>query len=142
MQPTIWHAMIGIGLIALFFSIVGTIAYLLYGPGITVTLPDFFDFNTATTSERVATPDLLEGESGVLYACDGEKALKAELSEGSVRLALSDGRKISLPQAVSASGARYANTDESFVFWNKDGSAFVEENGSMTYANCTASMPN
>ena len=134
--------MIGVGLIALFFSIVGTLAYLLYGPGITVSVPDFFNFGKATTTESANPSDLLTGESGTLYECDGERALKAELWEGSVRLALSDGRKISLPQTVSKSGARYANTDESFVFWNKDSSAFVEENGSTTYANCTASMPN
>ena len=142
MQPTIWHAMIGIGLIALFFSIVGTIAYLLYGPGITVTLPDFFNFSKATSTESANIPDLLASEAGALYECDGEKALKAELLDGSVRLALSDGRKISLPQAVSASGARYANTDDSFVFWDKGDTAFITENGSMTYSNCTASTPN
>ena len=142
MQPTIWHAMIGIGLIALFFSIVGTIAYLLYGPGITVTVPDFFNFGKATSTENANLPDLLASEAGTLYGCDREKALKAELSEGSVRLALSDGRKLSLPQAISASGARYANTDDSFVFWDKGDTAFITENGSMTYSNCTASTPN
>jgi hypothetical protein len=36
-----------------------------------------------------------------------------------VELMLSDGRSLSLPQVMSASGARYANKDESFVFWNK-----------------------
>ena len=134
--------MIGIGLIAIFFSIVGTIAYLLYGPGITITVPDFFNFGTATSTENANLTDLLAGEVGTLYECDGERALKAEFLDGSVHLALYDGRKISLPQAISASGIRYANTDESFVFWNKDSNAFVEENGSITYANCTASTPN
>ena len=32
---------------------------------------------------------------------------------------LSDGRKLTLPQAMSASGARYVRQSESVVFWNK-----------------------
>jgi hypothetical protein len=56
----------------------------------------------------------------------------------SVRLVLSDGRNLTLPQAMSASGARYANKDESIVFWNKGDTAFLEENGRTTYEGCTA----
>src|SRR5581483_12293852 len=36
-----------------------------------------------------------------------------------------------------ASGARYANADESFIFWNKGTTAFITENGQTTYANCS-----
>jgi membrane-bound inhibitor of C-type lysozyme len=53
-----------------------------------------------------------------------------------VRLALSDGRKVTLPQAMSGSGARYANADESIVFWNKGNTAFIEEKGKTTYEGC------
>ncbi|MFA6397770.1 MAG: DUF333 domain-containing protein [Candidatus Paceibacterota bacterium] len=53
-----------------------------------------------------------------------------------VDLMLSDKRNISLPQAISADGARYANTDESFIFWNKGDSAFIEEAGKTTFTNC------
>ena len=42
----------------------------------------------------------------------------------------------SLPQARSASGARYANADQSFVFWNKGETAFIEENGQPSYSGC------
>jgi len=44
-----------------------------------------------------------------------------------------------LPQARSGSGARYANGDESFVFWNKGDTAFIEEDGKTTYADCVTS---
>ena len=47
-----------------------------------------------------------------------------------------DGRQLRLRQTISASGARYANEDESFVFWNKGNSAFIEENGKVLYSNC------
>jgi membrane-bound inhibitor of C-type lysozyme len=53
-----------------------------------------------------------------------------------VELTLSDGRTLALPQVMSASGARYANHDESFVFWNKGRTAFVEEAGQQTYNGC------
>lgn len=47
---------------------------------------------------------------------------------GSVHLKLSDGRDMTLTQTLSASGVRYANADESFVFWNKGNGALVLEN--------------
>ena len=57
---------------------------------------------------------------------------------GSVSLILSDGRTMTLPQTLSASGIRYANQDESFVFWSKGNTAFVEEgaNQTQTYQGC------
>jgi membrane-bound inhibitor of C-type lysozyme len=43
-----------------------------------------------------------------------------------------------LPQTISASGARYANDDESVVFWNKGDTAFMTEGASahITYKDC------
>ena len=58
-------------------------------------------------------------------------------TQSSVKLTLSDGRELSVPQAVSGSGARYANSNETFVFWNKGNTAFIEENGKTTYSGCT-----
>jgi len=57
-----------------------------------------------------------------------------------VDLKLSDGRALKLPQVISGSGARYANEDESFVFWNKGDTAFVTEgaDGKMTFKDCVA----
>ena len=75
-----------------------------------------------------------------LFTCDASKTIAAEFHNGpqsSVELTLSDGRKLTLPQALSASGARYANRDESFVFWNKGDTAFIEESGKTTYSGCT-----
>lgn len=53
-----------------------------------------------------------------------------------VALRLSDGRVRLLPQALSASGARYADADEQFVFWNKGRTAFIDEQGRITYRDC------
>jgi membrane-bound inhibitor of C-type lysozyme len=68
---------------------------------------------------------------------------------GRVDLTLSDGRMMSLPQTISADGARYSNGNpsvagsETFVFWEKGNGAFVEEGASQqqTYIGCIAIAP-
>ena len=73
------------------------------------------------------------------FACDAGKTVQASFVNGaqsSVALVLSDGRELSLPQAMSGSGARYASADGSFVFWNKGNTAFIEEKGKTTYSGC------
>jgi membrane-bound inhibitor of C-type lysozyme len=75
------------------------------------------------------------------FNCDGGKSIDAAFDNGpkpSVRLSLSDGRHLILPQARSGSGARYANGDESIVFWNKGDTAVIEESGRTTYRDCVA----
>lgn len=74
------------------------------------------------------------------FACNGGKSVDATFVNGaqnSVALTLSDGRSLTLPQVVSGSGARYANASETFVFWNKGNTAFIEENGRTTYDGCS-----
>ena len=74
-----------------------------------------------------------------IFNCDEQKNITAKFYIGDdkyVDLTLSDGRKLSVPHAMSASGARYANADESFVFWNKGNTAFVTENGTTTFSGC------
>lgn len=61
---------------------------------------------------------------------------------GSVALTLSDGRTMTLPQTISADGIRYANADESFVFWSKgDGALVLENNQEKSYIGCIALAP-
>src|SRR3954452_14575040 len=73
------------------------------------------------------------------FACAGGKSIMAAFYSDSVELKLSDGRRLKVPQAMSGSGARYANADESFVFWNKGDTAFITEGkaGKETYSGCT-----
>src|SRR3569623_243836 len=52
---------------------------------------------------------------------------------GSGNLTLSDGRTMSLPQTISADGARYANADEALVFWSKGNGATITEGSQPTY---------
>jgi membrane-bound inhibitor of C-type lysozyme len=72
------------------------------------------------------------------FKCESGKSIDATFFANSVDLKLSDGRSMKVPQAMSASGARYANKDETFVFWNKGDTAFVTEgkDGKETYSGC------
>jgi membrane-bound inhibitor of C-type lysozyme len=74
-----------------------------------------------------------------MFRCDNEKTIQTTFRNGeknSVDIKLNNSRSLSLPQAISASGARYANDDETFVFWNKGNTAFITENGTSTFTNC------
>ena len=88
----------------------------------------------------------------VQYSCAQGKSLSAEYFDGPTRtapdgrpipggrviLTLADGKKLILPQTLSGSGIRYANEGESFVFWSKGDTAFVEEGAkqTVTYKDC------
>ena len=75
----------------------------------------------------------------VTYNCKDNKRISATFyptDDKYVDLKLGEDMNISLPKALSASGARYAKEDESFVFWDKGGTAFVTENGTETYSEC------
>ncbi len=96
--------------------------------------------------------------SSLTYLCDESKNITADFytlsnlsiknnkgdnrqNNAKVELKLSDGRKFSLDQTISASGARYASlnkdySEESIVFWNKGKTAFITEQGENSYANC------
>jgi membrane-bound inhibitor of C-type lysozyme len=92
---------------------------------------------TSSVDKKVTAVDLGKDITSVLFVCADNKKIGANFKERGVSLALSDGRTLSLPQTISASGARYANSDESFVFWNKGKTAFITEKDKTTYDSCT-----
>ncbi|MGS3138118.1 MliC family protein [Aeromonas sanarellii] len=71
------------------------------------------------------------GGAPVTYLCEQNQKVQVRyfsLSDESlnfVKLALPDGKDYTLPQAVSASGARYTD-DHQVVWWNKGKEGFVE----------------
>lgn len=90
--------------------------------------------------------------ASVLYTCDANKAIYANYYDGgtppkvepgqppqptgSANVTLSDGRSMTLSQTLSADGIRYANSDESVIFWSKGTGSFVMEAGAETFKNC------
>jgi membrane-bound inhibitor of C-type lysozyme len=108
------------------------------------------DQNPAAPPQTASTAQTVQ----VTYSCDGGKTIDATYNNAttatttgnSVMLVLSDGRQMTLPQTISADGARYSNGNpqiaagqpgaETFIFWSKGNGAFVQENGTTTYNNC------
>lgn len=77
------------------------------------------------------------------FSCDNGKSIIATFyptDDKYVDLVLSDGRKLSVPHAMSADGARYATSNDTFVFWNVGNTAFVTENGTTTFSGCVTSV--
>jgi membrane-bound inhibitor of C-type lysozyme len=70
------------------------------------------------------------------FVCEGDKTIYTDFYDRIVHLKVPGQKDIYLPQTISASGARYANKDGSFVFWNKGDTAFVEQNGTITISGC------
>ena len=99
--------------------------------------------SASTTQTDVADIDSMDASSTSVYtySCDMDKTITATFhlpKDDFVNVRLSDGRSLILAHAISADGARYANADESIVFWTKGVTAFVTENGTTTYSGCVA----
>lgn len=102
----------------------------------------------------VTTPDQNTVSGNVVsYQCNNNKTITATFYEGqtlpptgpgmpptpggSAHVVLSDGRTLDLKQTISADGVRYANPEESFVFWSKGNGALVlENNQEKSYIGC------
>lgn len=93
--------------------------------------------NTSVPKAATERASANQASSG-LFICKDGKSISAEFLGSEARLDLSDGRRITLPQAGSAALRRYANSDGSFVFLSNRNSAFLTENGIVTYASCNA----
>lgn len=101
--------------------------------------------STESDQKKIAT---------ISYSCNENKKLRAEFFEGekvevkegempvptdTANIYLDDGRNLVLNQTISASGVRYTNQDESFVFWNKGNTALIlENNEEKNYIGCIA----
>jgi membrane-bound inhibitor of C-type lysozyme len=74
----------------------------------------------------------------VKFVCADGKTVQAEFYKNFVHLEFGWQKTLYLPQTISASGARYANTDESVVFWNKGNTAFITEGSpdNVIYKDC------
>ncbi len=89
---------------------------------------------------ETGTSERSDASTTVTYACDGGKQIQAMYSDKSVHVRTNDGKDLVLPQTLSADGGRYANSNESFIFWSKGDGASVMQTMSgvstTTYANC------
>ncbi|MCX6744137.1 MAG: MliC family protein [Candidatus Parcubacteria bacterium] len=100
-------------------------------------------FSTLPTPSLITQATYLCNEGKTIEAAFYKGELKPvepgapPIPTGSVKLVLSDGRNFDLGQTISADGARYANSNESFVFWSKgDGALVLENNIEKNYSGC------
>jgi membrane-bound inhibitor of C-type lysozyme len=91
--------------------------------------------NTKTVQNLISTQQ--KPIVNASFSCDENKTIQALFSNNTAELNLSDGRSLMLIQGVSGSGTRYVNDDESITFWNKGNTAFIEEDSTQTYQNCS-----
>lgn len=88
--------------------------------------------------ETTDTQTVPEADIQAVFSCADSKMIFADFSDRQVTLTLSDKRAYALPQTISASGARYADEEETVVFWNKGNTAFIQEDGVETFRDCVA----
>ncbi|MBL8158706.1 MliC family protein [bacterium] len=77
-------------------------------------------------------------EALATFTCSGGKTMTAVFVRDLVDLTLSDGRQLTLNQAISGSGIRYTNSSETIEFRGKGNDAYLQEGESITYADCVA----
>lgn len=70
-----------------------------------------------------------------IYSCGDSRAV-AEYFDNDVLKLTFGGNRYVLNHAVSADGAKYADTDENIVFWNKGRKAYLEISGKQ-YPECS-----
>jgi membrane-bound inhibitor of C-type lysozyme len=78
----------------------------------------------------------------VVFLCDEEKSIHVLFYGRAVQVQLPQSPKMFLVQTISASGARYANVDESVVFWNKGDEALIMRDNQMdlNFKNCKVQL--
>ncbi|MFZ2523317.1 MAG: MliC family protein [Minisyncoccia bacterium] len=74
----------------------------------------------------------------IVFVCDAGKNIHAVFYKQGVHIWPANEEDNFLLQTISASGARYANSDESLVFWNKGDGGFIMRNDQVDpeFKNC------
>lgn len=91
----------------------------------------FVWFYNAPPTESV--PEVVSEEA---LTCSDGTVLETQLLDNEHIIVSLNGVPYELSPVVSASGARYANADESFVFWNKGNVSMILVDGEVVFENC------
>ncbi len=95
---------------------------------------------TTVNQQEDSQIQLAAEEINAEFICSEDKTISAVFisrEQNSVNLTLSDGREMDLPSVPSDDGGKYANLDESTVFWNSPDTTYLEENNVQTYQDCS-----
>jgi membrane-bound inhibitor of C-type lysozyme len=79
--------------------------------------------------------------STLKFVCDDKRTIRVVVYKHFAHLETQSWNVSYLPQTLYASGVRYANDDDSVVFWIKDKVAYIAEGtpDNITYKGCTLS---
>ena len=92
----------------------------------------------ALVGSILPTVVVAQGASVQTYQCSPSEKIIVKTVPGSqpttLEVTLPDGRVVTLPQADSASGAKYSNG--AVTFWSKGNTALVEEGGEAKWKDC------
>ncbi len=86
----------------------------------------------SSSGNKKANDPVLGETINETYTSSSGEEVSAVFSGGAVTFYWG-GVEVTLPQAISASGARYANEDESLVFWNKGEDVTIYENDTIIF---------
>lgn len=78
----------------------------------------------------------IEGIISARFVCEDNQTVLTTFFKDGAKIMMGNGETFYLARTISGSGARYANIDESFVFWNKGDSAFIERGGVRILNSC------
>ena len=121
------------------FIIIGVIIF--FGIHRPANAPSSTDMTAVTASTSASTEVSATSTQTYSYSCDNDKSITVTFhlpQDDFTNVNLSDGRHLILGHVISADGARYANANESIVFWTKGVTAFVQEASTTTYSGCVA----
>ncbi len=85
--------------------------------------------NSSKTADRKPSEETPQIISTAVFMDEKGDTVPALFYEGAVLFTAKGVGDLVLPQTISASGARYANEDESVVFWNKGDSITITKDG-------------
>lgn len=90
---------------------------------------------TTVSAKRHNQPSATKQNRPQAKYSDGKTELLAtfNLDQQTVSFTLAPLGPTTLAQAISGSGARYANADESLVFWEHQGQATITKNGQILF---------
>lgn len=132
MKPEAWHAIIGVGLVCIGVGIIGSVAYVLYGPGFSLS------FLTDSGAIQLNAQEYMCSDSTVVTVTfNNERAnvmLGGEATEV-VHTPVPEGVEVP-PDAWD----RYASGDASFVLWKRGNTVLVQQNGVVTHGECQAAQ--
>lgn len=119
--------------IMLFVSLIGTIAFLLSQRN------DAANKSTSDGDGKDVPKEPLTFDQAIVYTCARGAQIATAFETGTterLELSLPNASPVLLTSTESASGAKYTN-ETGIVFWEKGGTAMVEQNNEVTYADCT-----